>query len=48
MQADDSLSDNGVLLKTIVTSELGMAIAKEFGMTTINTLTGFKYSAEKL
>lgn len=47
-QENDTLPDNGVLLKTIVTSELGTAIAKEFGVTTVNTLTGFKYIAEKI
>lgn len=47
-QANSTLPDNGVLLKTIVTSELGTAIAKEFGVTTVNTLTGFKYIAEKI
>lgn len=36
------------MLKTIVTSELGSAIAEEFGVKTVNTLTGFKYIAEKI
>ncbi|MFJ8102272.1 phospho-sugar mutase [Lysinibacillus sp. NPDC096212] len=43
-----TLPDNGVMLKTIVTSELGSMIAKQFGVTTENTLTGFKYIAEKI
>lgn len=43
-----TLPDNGVMLKTIVTSELGSMIAKQFGITTENTLTGFKYIAEKI
>lgn len=47
-QVNGTLPDNGVLLKTIVTSELGAAIAKRFGVTTVNTLTGFKYIAEKI
>src|SRR5699024_9114196 len=34
---------NGVILKTIVTSELGKQIAKEYGVETIDVLTGFKY-----
>ncbi len=42
------LPDNGIMLKTIVTSELGAMIAKQFGVTTENTLTGFKYIAEKI
>ncbi|KOS66622.1 phosphoglucomutase [Lysinibacillus contaminans] len=47
-QVNGTLPDNGVLLKTIVTSELGTAIAKEFDVITVNTLTGFKYIAEKI
>ena len=47
-QVNGTLPDNGVLLKTIVTSELGAAIAQAFDVTTVNTLTGFKYIAEKI
>lgn len=39
---------NGAMIKTIVTSELGAAIANKSGVTTINTLTGFKFIAEKI
>jgi phosphoglucomutase len=42
------LPDNGVLIKTIVTSEMGAVIARSFGVSTINTLTGFKYIGEKM
>lgn len=42
------LKDNAVLLKTIVTSELGRDIAAAHGLQTIDTLTGFKYIAEKI
>jgi phosphoglucomutase len=42
------LPDNSVMLKTIVTSELGRAIAEDFGVQTVDTLTGFKYIAEKI
>ncbi len=42
------LPKNGVLLKTIVTSEFGRAVAMKFGIKTIDTLTGFKYIAEKI
>jgi phosphoglucomutase len=42
------LPDNSVMLKTIVTSELGRAIAEDYGVQTVDTLTGFKYIAEKL
>lgn len=42
------LPDNGVLIKTIVTSEMGAAIAESFGVRVMNTLTGFKYIGEKM
>jgi len=42
------LPENGVVLKTIVTSEFGEAIAKSFALETVNTLTGFKFIGEKI
>ncbi|MCS7459973.1 phospho-sugar mutase [Paenibacillus doosanensis] len=42
------LPQNGVVIKTIVTSEMGAAIAKHYGAETLNTLTGFKYIGEKM
>ncbi|WP_027409823.1 phospho-sugar mutase [Anoxybacteroides tepidamans] len=42
------LPDNGVMLKTIVTSEFGHDIAASFGVDTVNTLTGFKFIGEKI
>ncbi|WP_371129358.1 phospho-sugar mutase [Priestia aryabhattai] len=42
------LPDNSVIFKTIVTSELGRAIAEDYGVQTVDTLTGFKYIAEKI
>ncbi|AXI01238.1 phospho-sugar mutase [Sporosarcina sp. PTS2304] len=47
-QSKHTLPENGVLLKTIVTSELGRAIAVKYGVETVDTLTGFKYIAEKI
>ncbi|GGE43772.1 phosphoglucomutase [Pullulanibacillus camelliae] len=44
----NKLPNNGAVLKTIVTSEMGRAIADAFGMTTIDTLTGFKFIGEKI
>lgn len=44
----NTLPKNGVMLKTIVTSELGKEIASYFGVSTVNVLTGFKYIAEKI
>lgn len=43
-----TLSEHAVVLKTIVTSELGRDIATKYGLETIDTLTGFKYIAEKI
>ncbi|WIV12072.1 phospho-sugar mutase [Proteiniborus sp. MB09-C3] len=39
---------NSVIIKTIVTSELGRVIANHYGVETIDTLTGFKYIGEKI
>lgn len=47
-QQHGTLPQNGVMLKTIVTSELGAHIAEKYGVATVNTLTGFKYIAEKI
>ena len=44
----NTLPHNGVILKTIVTSELGRQIASFFGVETIDVLTGFKFIAEKI
>jgi phosphoglucomutase len=43
-----TLSPNGVVLKTIVTSEIGRTIAAHFKINTIDTLTGFKFIGEKI
>jgi len=42
------LPQNGVVLKTIVTSELGRRIAAAFNLETVDVLTGFKFIAEKI
>lgn len=42
------LPENGIMIKTIVTSELGRAIAQDFGVATLDTLTGFKFIGEKI
>ncbi|WP_028402471.1 phospho-sugar mutase [Ectobacillus panaciterrae] len=42
------LPANGIVLKTIVTSEIGREIAKAYGLETIDTLTGFKFIGEKI
>lgn len=47
-QAQQTLPQNGVVIKTIVTSELGAAVAQSYGVAVENTLTGFKYIGEKM
>ncbi|SKC79083.1 phospho-sugar mutase [Maledivibacter halophilus] len=43
-----NVPENSVIIKTIVTSELGAAIAEKYGLETLNTLTGFKFIGEKI
>lgn len=40
--------ENGVLVTTIVSSNMAFAIAKEYGITAIEVLTGFKYIGEQI
>lgn len=47
-QEKGMLPDNGVVIKTIVTSEIGRKIADQYGIPTIDTLTGFKFIGEKI
>ncbi|MBM7702749.1 phospho-sugar mutase [Metabacillus iocasae] len=47
-KAKGILPANGVVLKTIVTSEIGRKIAESFDLETIDTLTGFKFIGEKI
>lgn len=41
-------SRDDVIIKTIVTSEIGRTIAGNYGVQTVDTLTGFKYIGEKI
>ena len=43
-----TLPENAAVLKSIVSSELPTAIAKAYGATMFNVLTGFKFIAEKI
>ena len=47
-KANGTLAENATVLKTIVTSELGSDIARDHGIDTIDTLTGFKYIGEQI
>ncbi|WP_437829518.1 phospho-sugar mutase [Niallia taxi] len=42
------LPENGIVIKTIVTSEIGRTIAEAYGIPTLDTLTGFKFIGEKI
>lgn len=44
----DSMPANSAVVKTIVTSGLGAAIAEKCGAKSVQTLTGFKYIGEKI
>lgn len=48
MKEAGTLPENGAVIKTIVTSELGAVIAEHYGASVLNTLTGFKYIGEKM
>lgn len=42
------IPENSVIINTIVTSDLGVNIAKNYGVDNFSTLTGFKYIGEKI
>lgn len=42
------LNSEGVVIKSVVTSDLGFAVAKNYGISTKNILVGFKYVGEIL
>ncbi len=44
----DAMPENAAVVKTIVTSGLGAAIAEKHGAKSVQTLTGFKYIGEKI
>ncbi|MEK4669217.1 phospho-sugar mutase [Niallia sp. FSL R7-0271] len=47
-KAKGILPENGIVIKTIVTSEIGRTIAEAYGIPTLDTLTGFKFIGEKI
>lgn len=48
LKETDKLPKDGVIIKTIVTSELAARIAANYGVEIIDVLTGFKYIGEKI
>jgi len=45
---DAATASRGVIIKTLVTTDLQKVIARKFGLSCVETLTGFKYIGEKL
>jgi len=48
LQSQGRLAGSNAIIKTIVTTDLQAAIAAQFGVKCVETLTGFKYIGEKL
>ncbi len=48
LAAAKRLPENGVIVKTIVTGDLGRKVAASYGVDTEETLTGFKFIGEKI
>ena len=46
--AEGTMPPHPVMVKTIVTSDMGEQIAKYYGVDTVNVLTGFKYIGEQI
>ncbi len=45
---EDTLNSKSTLVKTIVTSEVGADIARNYGLNIVDTLTGFKYIGDQI
>ena len=48
MKEENAVPDNGVVIKTIVSTESVRNIADDFGVELLDVLTGFKYIGEKI
>ncbi|WP_373899020.1 phospho-sugar mutase [Haloimpatiens sp. FM7315] len=48
LKEEGKLPSDGVIIKTIVTSDMVKPIAKKFGVEVLEVLTGFKYIGEKI
>lgn len=48
MKEENAVPENGVIIKTIVSTESVRNITKEFGVELLDVLTGFKYIGEKI
>nr|WP_041606603.1 phospho-sugar mutase [Halothermothrix orenii] len=48
MKEQGELPDNGVIIKTIVTTEMVRKVAADYGVEVMDVLTGFKFIGEKI
>ncbi|GGF31019.1 phosphomannomutase [Halobacillus andaensis] len=48
LSQSEHVPENGIVIKTIVTSEFGRVIADHYGVSSLDTLTGFKFIGEKI
>lgn len=48
LKSKGKLPENGIVIKTVVTSELGAEIARHYGVEVLDTLTGFKFICSKI
>lgn len=48
LKATNTMPQNPVVIKTIVTTEFAKAICKDYGVEILDVLTGFKYIGEKI
>ncbi|MCP3031471.1 phospho-sugar mutase [Halobacillus sp. A1] len=48
LSQSEQVPKNGIVIKTIVTSEFGRVIANYYGASSLDTLTGFKFIGEKI
>ncbi|WP_173915583.1 phospho-sugar mutase [Halobacillus sp. Marseille-Q1614] len=48
LSQSEEIPTNGIVIKTIVTSEFGRVIAEHHGLSSLDTLTGFKFIGEKI
>lgn len=48
MSIKEKIPQNGLVFNSVVSSDLGLKIAKKYGLHTESTLTGFKYTGDKI
>lgn len=48
LKEKNEISENSIIVKTIVTSEFGAKVANSYGVDCLNVLTGFKFIGDKI